>query len=139
MENLREIMDLTELKEALKTPYNRIELINLINEHSKEEFNIDEVWELAVETESQLASRVQSIIDYYKSEEEEDETEEETKKDLFEFYEDQPEELKELLSHYESFEELDYEELRAMRAECEKIGYTFDFYLDAQPYDLRKL
>jgi len=71
--------------------------------------------------------------------EDENETEEETKKDLFEFYEEQPEELKELLSHYESFEELDYEELRAMRAECEKIGYTFDFYLDAQPYNLRKL
>jgi len=58
-------MNTTELKQALKTPYNRVELIELINEHSKEEFNIDEVWELAVETNSQLASRVQSILDYY--------------------------------------------------------------------------
>lgn len=57
-----------ELKEALKTPYNRVELLNLINEHSKEEFNIEEVWDLASETDSQLASRVQSIIDYYQNE-----------------------------------------------------------------------
>ena len=60
-------------------------------------------------------------------------------KDLFEFYEEQPEELKEFLSNYQNFEELDYEELRAMRAECEKIGFTFDFYLDAQANNLRKL
>ena len=61
-------MDLTELKKALKTPYDRVELLNLIYEYSKEEFEIEEVWELAVETDSQLASRVQSIIEYYESE-----------------------------------------------------------------------
>ena len=60
-------------------------------------------------------------------------------KDLFEFYEEQSEELKEFLSNYQNFEDLDYEELRAMRAECEKIGYTFDFYLDAQAHNLRKI
>jgi hypothetical protein len=63
----------------------------------------------------------------------------EIKKDLFEFYEEQPEELKEVLRKYGNFEELDYEELKSMRAECKNIGFTFDFYLDAQAHNLRKL
>jgi hypothetical protein len=64
---------------------------------------------------------------------------EEEQKDLFEYYEEQPEELKDVLKAYENFEELDYQQLEMMQKECEKIGYTFDFYLDAQAHNLRKL
>lgn len=63
----------------------------------------------------------------------------ENKKDLFEFHEEQPEELKAILKAYENFEELDYQQLEMIQKECKKIGFTFDFYLDAQPYNLRKL
>ena len=55
------------MKDILKTPYNRKELIDFIIEHSGEEFEtLTDVWEVAKETDSELAGRVQSIIDYEK-------------------------------------------------------------------------
>ncbi len=61
-------MKRTEYKEAMKTPYNRIELINLIYVYSGDEFkNIEDVWDLAKETDSQLAGRVQDIYAYCNS------------------------------------------------------------------------
>ena len=61
-------MNLTELKEALKTPYDREELIDIIIDYSGDEYeNFVDVWAVAKETDSQLASRVQSIIEYYES------------------------------------------------------------------------
>lgn len=58
------------MKDILKTPYNREELINFIIDNSSEEFEtLYDVWQVAKETESQLASRVQSIIDYQQREE----------------------------------------------------------------------
>jgi len=32
-----------------------------------------------------------------------------------------------------------YKELARLTVELEKVGYTFDYYLDAEPYNLRKL
>lgn len=58
--------------------------------------------------------------------------------DLFEDYEDQPKEVKAILANYE-MEDNDYETLQNLKAELESIGYTFDFGLDAEPYDLRKI
>jgi len=58
--------------------------------------------------------------------------------DLFEDYEDQPEEVSELLSTLE-VEDYNYDSLNDLLAEMKKIGYTFDFGLDAEPYDLRKI
>ena len=58
------------MENILKTPYNREELINFIINNSSEEYEtLNDVWEVAKETESQLASRVQNIIDYQKNEE----------------------------------------------------------------------
>jgi hypothetical protein len=34
---------------------------------------------------------------------------------------------------------LDYDELAKYVKKFEAIGYTFDYYLDAEPYDLKKL
>lgn len=54
-----------EYKEAMKTPYNRKELIDLIYTYSGEEFeDIKDVWKLAEETDNQLANRVQDIYAY---------------------------------------------------------------------------
>ena len=55
------------MKDILKTPYNRKELIDFIIDNSEEEFEtLADVWEVAKETDSELAGRVQSIIDYEK-------------------------------------------------------------------------
>ena len=58
--------------------------------------------------------------------------------DLFEDYEDQPQEVQMILSKYE-MEDNNYETLQNLKAELESIGYTMDFGLDAEPYDLRKI
>jgi DNA repair protein RadC len=58
--------------------------------------------------------------------------------DLFEDYEDQPQEVQMILSKYE-MEDNNYETLQNLKAELESIGYTMDYGLDAEPYDLRKI
>ena len=59
-------MKTKEYKEAMKTPHNRKKLLDLIYVYSGEEFeNIDDFWELAEESDSQLASRVHDIYNYY--------------------------------------------------------------------------
>ena len=58
--------------------------------------------------------------------------------DLFEDYEDQPQEIQRILSKYE-MEDFNYDVLQNLKAELEAIGYTMDFGLDAEPYDLRKI
>ena len=58
------------MKDILKTPYNREELINFIIDNSGEEFEtLADVWEVAKETDSQLAGRVENIISYQETEE----------------------------------------------------------------------
>ena len=59
-------------------------------------------------------------------------------KDLFEHYEEQPEELQRVLKPYEEHNPT-YESLRAILKEVNAIGYTFDYGLDATPYNLRKM
>ena len=58
--------------------------------------------------------------------------------DLFDKYELLPQNALAILEKYEDFE-FTYEECGAMLENFEAIGYTFDYYLDAQPYNLRKL
>jgi hypothetical protein len=58
--------------------------------------------------------------------------------DLFEDYEDQPEEVSEILSKYE-LEDNDYDILEQLLGELEEVGYTFEYGLDGEPYDLRKI
>ena len=58
--------------------------------------------------------------------------------DLFEHQEDLPSEVKEILDKY-SEEDNTYESLGKMQSELEPLGYTFDYYLDAEPYGLRKM
>jgi hypothetical protein len=58
--------------------------------------------------------------------------------DLFEDYEDQPQEVQRILSKYD-MEDYNYETLENLKAELEAIGYTMDYGLDAEPYDLRKI
>ena len=59
-------------------------------------------------------------------------------KDLFLYPELQPTALKDILTRYESCEN-DYDTCKALQSEVEAIGYTFEFYLDAEPHNLRKM
>ena len=59
-------------------------------------------------------------------------------KDLFETPEKLPVKVQEVLDRY-SLEDETYENCENMLKEVEKLGYTFDYYLDAVPFDLRKV
>jgi hypothetical protein len=60
-------------------------------------------------------------------------------KDLFEYYQDQPESVKSLLSEYGNHEELNHEEVKGLLKNMEVLGYTFDYGLCCQPFNLRKI
>jgi hypothetical protein len=61
---------------------------------------------------------------------------EEEPTDLFETPELIPDNVRAVL---DSYLEPTYETLGLMLDECEELGYTFDYYIDAMPYDLRKI
>ena len=56
--------------------------------------------------------------------------------DLFEQYEILPEHIKAILDKYNA-KDKDYTNCELLMAEMEENGYTFDFGLDAEPYNLR--
>ena len=58
--------------------------------------------------------------------------------DLFEDYENMPASVLETLYKYD-LESGDYRELEKALQDLKKYGYTFDYELDGQPYDLRKI
>ena len=60
--------------------------------------------------------------------------------DLFEDYDNIPSNVQEVLDKYsDAFEDGDYKELEKANKELGKIGYTFEYGLDGQAYDLRKV
>ena len=60
--------------------------------------------------------------------------------DLFEDYENIPPKLQAILDKYQdAFEDGEYSGLAKALKEANKIGYTFEYYLDGQAYDLRKI
>jgi len=58
--------------------------------------------------------------------------------DLFETPELIPDNIKDILNSFDENRD-PYKELKRVKEECEMNGYTFDFYLDCEAYDLRKL
>ena len=60
-------------------------------------------------------------------------------KDLFEYYDEQPTNLKAITSEMEqNVDGVGYPALEAFKQRCEAIGYTFDYDLSAEPFNLRK-
>ena len=60
--------------------------------------------------------------------------------DLFEDYDEIPPKVQKVLDkHSVAFEDGDYRDLEKAVKELEKIGYTFEYGLDGQAYDLRKI
>lgn len=58
--------------------------------------------------------------------------------DLFEHPDLIPDEIQAVLHTFDENAD-EYKELARLAKECEALGYTFDYYLDATPYDLRKI
>ena len=62
-------------------------------------------------------------------------------RDLFEHYEEQPENLKVICDKWQEKEASDglfYKDCKVFLKEVEAIGYTFEYGLDAGPYNLVK-
>ena len=58
--------------------------------------------------------------------------------DLFEHYDELPEEVQAVLNRYATDDET-YENAEALLQELQPLGYTFEYGLDASPYNLRKI
>ena len=58
--------------------------------------------------------------------------------DLFEQYDDLPQNVKDVLNKFEEADKT-YINCQALVDDLEKIGYTCDYGLDASPFDLKKL
>jgi len=54
---------------------------------------------------------------------------------IFDYFEAMPKEL----AHLFDKDEADYNELTQILAECEKLGWTFEYGLDAEPFNLRPI
>ena len=59
------------------------------------------------------------------------------KQDLFETPESLPPQVQAVIEKYGECET--YEDCRKMLKALKPLGYTFDYYVDANPYDLRKI
>jgi hypothetical protein len=59
--------------------------------------------------------------------------------DLFETPELIPDNVRAVFEKYDNGDELSYDEIFKLHTEVEELGYTFDYYLDAVPYDLKKI
>ena len=60
--------------------------------------------------------------------------------DLFEDYKDIPKKLQKVLNKYDNYlSGGNYRQLEIALREVEKVGYTFEYYLDGVPYDLRPI
>jgi hypothetical protein len=61
---------------------------------------------------------------------------------LFENYEMQPKKLKSICDYWNEKElknGLDYKDCKKFLSQVQKIGYTFDYGLDASPFNLKKI
>ena len=57
--------------------------------------------------------------------------------DLFDHYSRIPKKIRYIIESYTDADSLSYDDCRAMLKELEENGYTFDYGLDSQPFNLR--
>jgi hypothetical protein len=69
----------------------------------------------------------------------EEEEEYDYENDLFKNVESLPQNVQNVIEKYDEDWEYTYENCANMQDELEELGYTFDYYLDATPYNLRKM
>ena len=58
--------------------------------------------------------------------------------DMFEHYDQLPQEVQEVLGKHAEMDET-YENCANLVSDLESVGWTCDYYLDAVPFDLRKI
>ena len=57
---------INEIDSELKTPYNRYQMILLIRKHGDDEFETaNDVWDLAMQTDSEVAGNLLNMKEYY--------------------------------------------------------------------------
>lgn len=57
---------ISEIDSELKTPYNRYQMILIIKRHGGDEFETaEDVWDLAMQTDTEIASNLQNMKEYY--------------------------------------------------------------------------
>lgn len=66
-------------------------------------------------------------------------SEEEKEIDLFDCIETLPKEVQDVIEHYNQSNDLTYQQCDEFKSNLNKLGFTFDYYLDAVPYDLRAI
>jgi hypothetical protein len=66
-------------------------------------------------------------------------SEEEKEIDLFDCIETLPKEVIDIVDYYGQFNNLDYNQCKEFESKLNKLGFTFDYGLDACPYDLRAI
>jgi hypothetical protein len=59
--------------------------------------------------------------------------------DLFQSLELLPDTVQECINQYAQSEQLNYQECKEFQSRLESMGYTFDYSLDATPFNLRKI
>jgi len=62
-------------------------------------------------------------------------------KDLFEYYEEQPKELYVICEYWADIQEADglcYKDCAEFLKQVQAIGYTFEYGLDSEPYELQR-
>ncbi len=59
--------------------------------------------------------------------------------DLFEHYEELPQEVRTVLDSWSLSEGLSYENCKNLVRDLEVVGYTCEYGLDAEPYNLKKI
>jgi hypothetical protein len=59
--------------------------------------------------------------------------------DLFETPQNIPTRVLKILNEYDNGDELSYEQCAEMLTRCEAVGYTFEYGLDAIPFNLKPL
>jgi hypothetical protein len=63
----------------------------------------------------------------------------EIQKDLFQHIDLLPVRAQKVLKKFEEYSDLTYKQCENLLKQMEYVGYTFDYYLDAVPYDLRPI
>lgn len=63
---------------------------------------------------------------------------EEQEKDLFDEFDSLPKEVQDVLNSFDEDED-GYKECARVLEELKPLGYTFEYYLDAVPYNLKKI
>jgi hypothetical protein len=134
------------MNQAIEVKHHAVELMEAISKNDKIDAWVVAKLERATTDLSDITHYLEGASQGYEkggmmnTYDEGGEMEESDEVDLFEDYENIPDNVQEILEKYEEdFEEGNYKRLQEAQKELENIGYTFEFGLDGVAYNLRKM